>query len=441
MSPYTFVLGAIVRTTGADAVAVLAVTGIANLALLLFALRRFVACVSTTEFAPLFALLWTLFAWGLNPWRWSGFFSLNSLGTVLPLSSTFASALGLIAVAAVCAWLRHGNRWQLVLTGIVCPLMLLSHPMTAVWVGAVGLAFLISETHAGNLRRLLAALAVIVGSSALACTWPFFSLTQTATRSSTFDAANTALYHGVLSHVFLALPGFVLLGIRLGRNHRDPLGLGALFNAIGYGAGYAVNHAAFGRVLPGIMLMAHVAMAIAAAEFVVQWKTVPAAQRYRFSTAVATVVVVGGLGSAVGALRAVPRAILPAPYSHDDRLASLVAPYDPLTRLIRRDDVVVASQHLALGVAASSGKVIVPPAPAPFVDDIATRRAAVATLLSPQTSQPLFRELTTRYHVCWFVLSPRDAASLRTRVETGELIPAISTAELRVFHVVGMCGE
>jgi hypothetical protein len=133
----------------------------------------------------------------------------------------------------------------------------------------------------------------------------------------------------------------------------------------------------------------------------------------------------------------VPRAILPEPFSDDERLASLVAPFDPLSPLIGRDDVILASPRLALGAAASSGKVIQPPAtaPAPFVEDIATRRAVVATLLSPQTSQRAFREVTARYHVCWFVLSPKDARSFQSRVQAGDLMPAISTPELRVFHL------
>lgn len=436
MSPYAFVLGAIVRSTGFHAVNVLAVAGIVNLLLLLFAIRWFVASVSTVEFAAFFTVLFTLFAWGFNPWRWSGFFSLNSLGTVLPLSSTFASAVGLISIAALCRWLRVGNRWQLVLVAVGTPLVLLSHPITAMWVGAIGIAVVLGETHATNLRRLLLLLVVIVASSLLTFAWPFYSISQTLTRSSNFDASNAAMYRGVVPHAFLALPGFVLLGIRLVRRHRDPLALGAVFNAAVYGAGYALHHDAFGRVLPGIMLMAHLAMAIWCAELVARWTNLPVSRRYAFGVSLAVVVVVGGAGSAGGAIRAVPRGLLPARYQRDERLASLVAPFDPVTRLIARDNVVVASPHLALGVAASSGKVIAPPAPAPFVDDTAARSKVVAALLSPGTSESEFRAVAQRYHVRWFVLSPGDAQSLRNRVQAGDLRPETSTPQLSVFRVV-----
>ena len=98
MSPYTFLLGVLVGALGVDAVTVLAVAGVISLVLLLYALHRFVRSVSLEPSAPAFALAFTLTAWGWNPWRWSGFFDLNSLGAVLPLASTSASALGLIAI-------------------------------------------------------------------------------------------------------------------------------------------------------------------------------------------------------------------------------------------------------------------------------------------------------------------------------------------------------
>jgi hypothetical protein len=415
---------------------VLAVAGLVNLVLLLFAIRGFVASVSTIEFAPLLSLLFTLTAWGFNPWRWSGFFELNSLGTVLPLSSTFASAVGLLTIAALCAWLRGGGRWRLVVAGVGGPLVLLCHPMTAVWVGLVGVAFVIRETHADNVRRVLMLVAVVVGSTLLASGWPFYSISRTLVRSHTFDATNAAMYNSVAPRTMLALPGFVVLGIRFFRRRRDPLALAAAFNAVVYGAGYAFQHDVLGRVLPGIMLMAHVAMAIWVAELISRWKTLAVNTRYAISLAVAAIVIVGGIGSGAGAIRAVPRALLPARYAHDARLASLVAPYEPLTRLIGRDDVVVASPKLALAVAASSGKVIAPPAPAPFVDDIARRGRVLAALLSPQTSPNEFRSLVREYHVKWVVVMPAEAQGFEARLREGDLRLDTSTTHLRVFRVV-----
>ncbi len=437
LSPYTFVLAIVTRLTGLQPVSVLAAAGIVNLILLLVAIRVFVNRVSAAAFAPLLVLLFTLTAWGYSPWRWSGFFELNSLGTVLPLASTFASALGLLTIAAVCDVLRGGSLWKLALSGVGMALTLLCHPMTAVWVALVGVAFVVSETTSKNRKRTGAVIAVAAAALGLASIWPYYSIWQLLTRSSAFDPSNAAMYHAVVERTFLAIPGFVILGFRFARRHRDPLALAALFNAIVYVIGYATHHDAFGRVLPGIVLMAHVAMGVWVAEQLARPRA-PAIDLRYVMTATVAIVVVGLLGSAGGVVRFVPRALLPASYAHRSEFASLVAPYQRLGKLIPRGDVVVASRTLALGVAASSGKVIAPPAPAPFVRDTKRREASVRSLLSSQTSTAAFDALVAKYHVAWFVLTPDDARKLQNRVSDGELQLDATTGKYRVYRVAAV---
>jgi hypothetical protein len=436
MSPYAFVLGATVRVTSLDAVTVLTVAGIANLVLLLFAIRRFVQLVSSAEFAPVLSLLFVLTAWGIGPWRWSGFFSLNSLGTVLPLSSTFASAVGLLTIVALCTWLRHGDRRQLIAVAVGGVLVVLCHPLTATWVALVGLGFVISEMRPSNLRRRFALGAVVVCAGLIAAVWPFFSIIRTLQKSESFDATNAALYHGVAQRSVLALPGFVLLVTRFVRRHRDPLALGAAFNIVVYVAGLVSGHRAFGRVLPGIMLMAQVAMGIFVAELLCGRRSIGVRTKRATAVGVATIVIVGVIGSAAGVVRVIPRAWLPQSYAHKAQLASLVAPYASLDDIIDRDDVVVASRPISLAVAATSGKVIAPSAPAPFVDDTQRRSKAVVALLSPKTTPARFLSLLRQYRVRWFVVVPSDATRLRPRIQSGTLALVGSRTGFRIFRVV-----
>jgi hypothetical protein len=434
MSPYAFVLGAIVHVTKGDPVTVLGIAGLVNGALLFGALHAFVRRVSSTEFAPLLALVFTLTAWGLSPWRWSGFFNLNSLGTVLPLSSTLASATGLLTLAAVIDVLRGESLTKLAIVGVGAALTVLCHPMTAVWVALVGVAFVVSEGSNGNRRRILAVVAVVAAAVLVASAWPYFSIWRLLTHSGPFDASNAAMYRDIVPRTFLAFPGFVLLGVRFVRRHRDPLALGAALNALVYVFGYVAHHDALGRVLPGILLMAHVAMAIWVAEVLAGRRAV-SVDRSVVVAATAGIVALGLVGSAAGIVRLVPRALVPKGDSNNAAFASLVAPYAPLTGLIRRDDVVVAPRSLALGVAASSGKVIAPPAPAPFVADGAARAAVVAKLLSPQTSRSEFEGLVRTFDVKWFVVAPHDASLLTQRLLDGDLRVQMSTPSLRVFRV------
>jgi hypothetical protein len=441
MSPYAFVLGVITRVTGASPVTVLATAGLFNLVLLFIGIRRFAECVSPAELVPVFTLLFTLLAWGLNPWRWSGFFELNSIGTVLPLSSTFASGLGLVTIAALCAWLRGRGAAHLIVAGVGAPLVLLCHPITAVWVGALGIGFLISEANPQNRRRVPALVAVIAGATLLAVAWPFYPVFGALVRSRSFDASNAAMYHRVAQRTFLALPGFVLLVVRFVQRRKDPLAIGAALMAAVFVFGYVFHHGALGRVLPGLLLTAHVAMAVWLADVVTRWADVSARSRYLISGTVAVILLVGLAGSAAGVIRDVPRAVLPARFKNDQRLESLVAPFTPLTRLVPIEDVIVASPPVALAVAASSGKVIAPPGPAPFVDDIAKRNRALKAALSSRTSPRAFRQLNCSYHVKWYVLLPRDARRLQSRVRSGDLRPERTLGDLSIFRVApASCG-
>jgi hypothetical protein len=432
MTPYAFVLGLLVRASGLDPVTVLAVAGMGSLVLLLYALRSFVRCVSNETAAPALTLVFTLTAWGWNPWRWSGFFDLNSLGAVLPLASTLASALGLIALAGGNAWLRVGRRWGLFVAGVCAPLALLLHPITAVWVGAIGAGFVASELSRANAGRLLTLMAVLLGAAALALAWPFFSILRFLGHSGDFDTFHAPLYEHVVPRTFLALPGFVILVLRFRRCHRDPLALAAAFTGALYVGGTVLGHQSLGRVLPGLMLTAHVAMAICAAELFARRDLI---SKYA-AAAVVVIVAVGFVGSLSGAVRTVPRSLLPGRYAHDRRLASLVAPYRPAARLIHRDDTVVASQKLAFGVAGSSGKLIAPPAHDPFVKDAKARRLVVYALLSPRTPTDRYRRLLDRYCVRWFVVTPFEAQRLLSRADARILLRRRAATKTMVVYEV-----
>jgi hypothetical protein len=91
-SPYTVVLGILGDLTGAGAIAVLSVAAVVNVVLLVLAFRLLVVEVTRNERAPFWALVFVLLLWGVTPYRYSGFFGLNSIGFVAPYPSTFATA-------------------------------------------------------------------------------------------------------------------------------------------------------------------------------------------------------------------------------------------------------------------------------------------------------------------------------------------------------------
>jgi hypothetical protein len=411
LSPYTWVLGAISRVSGVDGISVLAAAGLANLVLLLAGLYRLVTTLSTRRLAPPLALIFTLLAWGVSPWRWSGFFNANSIGTVLPLASTFAAALAFVGLSGTLRWLRSGARAELALVGVTTPLIITCHPFTATWTAALGLGFVAATADRRNRRRVVALAVVATGAAGLAVAWPFYALADLPGTASVFEASNAAIFRDVLPRTFLALPGLVAIWLRRRRGGRDPINLGFVAVTAMFTVAWILDRPTLGRALPAVMLMLHVTLADLVAGEVEERGE--GRRRSAAIVAASVAVAIGIGGTAAGLVRALPRDFLPGGVGDRAELQSLVGKYRPIGERIPRDDVIVASAPLALGSAEVSGKTVAPSAPAPFVADVTQRRRATATILDPEATGAARRLELDRYDVDWLVLTPDDADRLR----------------------------
>jgi hypothetical protein len=434
LSPYTWVVGAVSRVTGADGVTVLAIAGLANLVLLLGGLYRLVTTLTSRWLAPTLALVFTLFAWGFPPWRWAGFFNANSIGTVLPLGSTFAAALALLALSATLRWLRSGARGELVLVGGAIPLIITCHPFTATWTAAVGLGFVVAAADRTNRRRVVAVAAVAAAAGLLALAWPFYPVAELPGASGDLDAINAAIFSRVVPRTFLALPGVVALWFRLRQRRRDPIVLGFAAATALFTVGWVLDRPTLGRALPAVMLMLHVALADLVARLL---EDSSEGRRPATIAAVSLVIVVGVAGTAAGMVRAVPRALLPDGLADRSELQSLVDQYRPIGDRIPRNDVVAASEPIASASAGISGKVIAPFVPAPFVDDVAERQRAAETILDPAAPAAERQSVVRRYGVNWLVLTLSDADRLRRvgAFTDGSLVPEAQTPTFVIVRV------
>jgi hypothetical protein len=435
LSPYTWVVGAVSRVTGADGITVLAIAGLANLVLLLGGLYRLVTTLSSRWVAPTLALVFTLFAWGFPPWRWAGFFNANSIGTVLPLGSTFAAALALLALSATLRWLRSGARGDLVLVGGAIPLIITCHPFTATWTATVGLGFVVAAADRTNRRRVVAVAAVAAAAGLLALAWPFYPVVELPGASSDFDASNAAIFSRVLPRTFLALPGLLAIWLRLRERRRDPIVLGFAAAAAVFTVGWVLDRPTLGRALPAVLLMLHVALADLVSGVLEDPSTVR--RRRAAIAAVAVTVVMGAAASGAGMVRAVPQALLPGGLAERSELQSLVDRYRPLGDRIPRNNVVAASPPLATATAGITGNVVAPFVPGPFVDDVAERQRANRAILEPDTSPAERQDAIRRYGVGWLVLTPRDAGALRDAgaFTDGSLVPDTETSTFVVVRV------
>lgn len=435
MSPYTWFVAAFAVVTGVDSLTALQFGAILNLLLLLAGGWYLVRTLTAARWAPLLALVFTLVAWGIQPWRWSGFYSFNSIGFVLPYSSAFATATGLVLIASAIRFTRDHQRRHLLYGAALAPLLVLVHPFTAGWVFAVVLAVLVQAWARLSWADWVWILAALVVGAVLALSWPHFGVEELLGGAGDFDGRNQALLTSVATRTFLALPGLVIV-IAWSRSRQYPLTLatfvliGVLIAALLAGSGLLA------RALPGLLLLLHVAMAVWLAE----WVENPSPRRLRLAAAgLSVLLLVGIAGSAAGLARALPAGLVPDQLAADDRLNSVTERYRDIGGNMAETDVFVAEQFDRLGIAAFGGRSVgAPRPPMPFLDDRDEREIDDELLRNPQAiDRGEWTDLANQYGLDWLVVERLEAAAAaerfrRSGISVIEVVHAGSFSLLRV---------
>lgn len=430
MSPYSWLLGMLARLSTVSPITILAVAGVVNLALILAGLWRLARRLSHASLAPALSLIFVLTAWGWAPWRWSGYLNLNSLGSVLPFGSAFATGVGLHLLASFDSWLDKARSWDLFAVSLAFPLVLLAHPLTGAWIALFGVTLAILQGKLFIRRRLLLAVAAATVSCTLILIWPFYSVVDLLHSSESFDGFNAGVFRKLLPRTFLALPGVVILVARLRRNSLDRLGIVAVTIGLAFAVAAITDRAALGRVLPGFLLALHLAMGD---WFATRIQHVARCRSMVRATAV-LIVVVGLSGTATGWIRAIPNSLLPDRFQGDARLSSQVDPYLGLGDIIPAGSNVAADDSVSLVVGAVSGKVIDVVTPLPFSVDHDQRAKDQRSILDPKTSAATRDRLVSQYSVEWFVVPNADAQRLANAAVGSEVVGSVSSLSILRVH-------
>lgn len=408
-SPYTVLLGIVGHLFDAGAVTVLSVAAVVNVVLLLVALRALVIEVTANERAPFWALLFVLALWGAAPYRYSGFFNLNSIGFTAPYPSTFATAVGFGTLVAALRYARDGARPLLIPVALGTALVTLVHPLSAPWLvlALVAVAFSRMEDLASRLW-LAGAVAVALG---LCLLWPYYPVLELVRGSGDLDALNEPMYTNVLRRIFPALLGLVVIVRRSRADHRDLLGLLLAGSAGLWLVGAITDNTSYGRSLAFIVIVLDIALAdgVGRIEAGTRLRDAPRAVQLGAGI-VASLLVLGLVTTRAGWVRMAPERLLPTSVREDD---ALVRPDDELAFLLGTvgpADVVVGSRPEDNRVIpALAGRTLALVVPRPFVDDADQRRRAQREYLDPRTDPARRREIQDRYDVRFVLLHPRDA--------------------------------
>jgi hypothetical protein len=397
LSPYLLALGLVVRVTHLDAVWVLSLAGIVNLLAFLVVLPMFVSGFTKQRQAATWTLVFALVLWGVNPWRWSGYLNLNSIGFGLPYPSMAATVLVLVMLTLLQHWCRRPSRALAILIGVIAATMALIHPPTAIMGVVGGGAILFSERP--RLRVKEVAQLTVAGLIAflLVALWPLYSFFSLLGNSGVYDVENAGIYNSVLPRVILLMLTAPALWLRWKKNRTDALVLLVIGGAVLFGFGAFSGHSSFGRTLPLTALAAQIALADLVSERV-------AAGERRIGYAAGAVATVGLLLSAPVLPRFVPRVALPSSIASGSDLSATTDGWNFLDVIPMNDVVAVQRQDARVALPAFGGKTVSPGYPAAFVDDQDQRRQDELEIFA--TKDPAERNrLLDKYNVRWLLLN------------------------------------
>lgn len=401
-TPYHLGMGLLARSTGVDAVDVLTAAGLVNLALLCFALWQLAATWTGNRRAAPWLLLFSLFFWGHEPWRWSGMLHFGALGRIAAYPSIVGLSLALLVLAAASRYLATGTVWLLALLGALSASVMLIHPLTLPTVVFGTAALCWRDLRVVPMRRALApAVAVAIGCLA-ACAWPYFPVLRLFMASGdAYDLQQYPIYARLVERAFPILLALPLLALRLRKDARDPVAITWLSLTGVMALGYATHRFTLGRLLPGAILMVHLALADWMASTVGPW--LASSVRRSRTTAFAIAVALLGSFALIGANFADSWELCSPSHTH------VLAPYEFLRETVGPGDVVLANAKTSAIVPVIAGRVVAVNNALPFVPDAKARREAVSTFFATGTGDGERRRIVDAYGVRW-VLVDRDGS-------------------------------
>jgi hypothetical protein len=406
-TPYTVMLGALGHVFGVNAVTILSVAAIANLVLLLVALRLFVVEATANQRAPFWALVFLLLLWGFSPYRFSGFFNLNSIGFVLPYPSTFATAVALLTLTAAHRAMRDRGPLLLIAVAAGTGSVVLVHPITGAWLAIGLLAVGISRARIPRDWVWLGTASVV--GLALTLLWPYYSIFDLLRDTSSYDAANRAMYDDVVVRLFPAVIGVWVIWRRFRVDRRDLLAVMMSGGLAIYAYGYVRDEYSYGRSLALVVLVLDIAAADGVGRLEVGFRWRRASGWYRAGVvALASLLVLGLVESRGGLVRMVPPFLLPPSVRTSDELVRVDDRYGFLMDRVGPNDVVIGETEMDNQVIpAIAGKPLQPFWMAPVVTDIDARKRAQAEFLDPATSSDRRAEIAAKYEARFVLLHER----------------------------------
>ncbi len=426
-SPYLMVVGLLSRVAGISAVTGLHVTAMGNLILLLVTLRLFVRRLTSRPHVDFWALVFILFLWGPGAWFFSGFLHLDVITVVLSYPSTFAKGLVFLSLWAHLRYLEGEDpRWLLPTLGVTA-VVLLTHPVDAIFlgIGILSLTFL----HQGDRRNrhVPLSLGVMAVATLLAFLWPplpLFDLlfgSEVEPYRQSIAGADKDMYSQVLVRLGLGLLCVPFVIRRLPGWRNDPLVLMLLGTLAAYGYGWYFGNWSYGRLIASAQVVGAIIVAEERSTAAEAAAALGAAGRplLRWLQATTAAIVVLGVYFMRNGFDALPEPIvarIPYEWTHSYVDKVKLSDYDFLAQRHRAYPVTISDVYTSLELPSFGTKVVAFARTQAFVDTT-ERGADLDRFYNPASSTEVRRQVIAKYGASLLVVKVTDLTNQPERYQ------------------------
>lgn len=408
ISPYILLVALSAIAFDISPINALATSGVLNFILFYLGLYFWIKRLSPKfcYTSSIYALLAILFLWGHDPWGYSGFLHYQILLDVLTYPSTFALAITLLALSINSNAITQQRFFQLFFVFLLFYVVMLTHPLTAIFFGCGLIAQLwCVSTHQLSRRIFINGVFGLIAIG-LATQWPYYSIVELATGAGdVYHPENKSMYVDVLARIWPTLVALPLASWAIKDRAGQSVILIILMLTGVYIYGGLTEKYSFGRVISIIMILMQILIAVGLARLEI-W----AIARLPALRILIPVALFGSLLylSMPWLVATSTRALTVANSIRLGRPISLQHSYKDLLFLEQQVDaksVVLSDINTSWIVPSIRGKVVGALHPQAFVPDQRQRFNDVNTFFEPTTTIQQQIAIAKKYHVDFLLLN------------------------------------
>ncbi len=263
-SPYAIIVSLFSKITSLNSIQSLAFFSVINLLLFLSVFLKFCEALfkKNTNLLATISLIFILFFWGFNPYKWSGFYHIYGLHHILAYPSTFAFILSLLALTILLNNLHQISYLKGASILFINTFVLITHPTTALFLFATIFSIYVTTSKHNEWQKIKIVSVLIIPSVFLASFWPYFNfLSLFSGVGSNFHSDSLVLYSEVFTKYWPI--AIIIISFSNIRNHVIVrfLIFTSILLLLVYSIGYLFKIYGVSRVIANSMMLTQILLA------------------------------------------------------------------------------------------------------------------------------------------------------------------------------------